>query len=65
VNIMWKVLYSRWKVVFGSGIGTCVEGIIVNIFWRILHSSFTELLDLEWKTLPLTLCVKYCTASGQ
>jgi len=108
VNIMWKILHSRWTVVLQlewsvlqwtlcgryctaggqwycslnvvcyseqnvedtaqqveNGIGAWMECVTVNIIWKVLHSSWTVVLQLECIVLQWTVCGRYCTAGGQ
>jgi len=108
VNIMLKVLHSRWTVVLqlewsvlewtlcgryctaggqwycrlngvcysehyvegttqqvDSGIAGWMECVTVNIMWKVLHSRWTVVLQLEWSVLEWKLCGRYCTAGGQ
>jgi len=108
VNIMWKILHSRWTVVLqvewsvllwtlcgryckaggqyycrlsglcysehyvedtaqqvDSGIACWMECVTVNIMWKILHSMWTVVLQVEWSVLLWTLCWSYCTPGGQ
>jgi len=109
VNIMWKLLHSRWTVELQleccvlqwtlcgrhctaggqcycslnvvchsehyvedtvqqveSGIGAWMECVTENIMlWKLLHSRWTMVLELEWSVLPWTLCGRYCTAGEQ
>jgi len=37
-----------------SGIAAWMECVTVNIMWKILHSRWTEVLQLEWSTLQWT-----------
>ena len=39
--------------------------VTVNIMWKILHSRWTVVLQLEWSVLQWTLCGRYFTAGGQ
>jgi hypothetical protein len=48
-----------------SGIATGMECVTVNIMWKILHSRWTVVLQLEWTVLQLTLCGRYFTVSGE
>ena len=108
VNIMWKVLHSRWTVVlqlewsvlqwtlsgryFTAGgqwycslNGVCysehyvedtsqqvdsviagwMECVTVNNIWKVLHSRWTVLLQVEWSVLQWTLFRRYFKAGGQ
>ena len=85
VNIMWKLLHSRWTMVLelewsvcyrehyvegiaqqvDSGIGAWMECVTVNIMWKVLHSRWTLILQLECSVLQWTLCGNYSTAGGQ
>ena len=42
-----------------------MECVRVNINWKVLHSRWTVLLQLEWSVLQWTLCRRYFTAGGQ
>jgi len=42
-----------------------MECVTMNIIWKVLHSSWTVLLQVEWNVLQWTLYGKYCTAGGQ
>ena len=42
-----------------------MECVTVNIIWKILHSIWTVVLQLEWSVLHWTLYGRYFTASGQ
>jgi len=48
-----------------SDISGWMEGGTVNIMWKVLHSSWTVILQVEWSVLQWTLCGRYCTAGGQ
>ena len=48
-----------------SGIAAWMECVTVNIMWKILHSRWTVVLQVEWSVLLWTLCGRYCTAGGQ
>ena len=48
-----------------SVIAAWMECITVNIMWKILHSMWTVVLQLEWRVLEWTLCGRYFTACGQ
>ena len=39
--------------------------VTVNIIWKILHSRWTVVLQLEWSALQWTLSGRYFTADGQ
>ena len=108
VNIMWKVLHSRWTVVLqfecrvlqwtvcgryctaggqwywslngvcysehyvegtvqqvDSGTAGWMECVTINNMWKVLHSRWTVLLQVEWSVLQWTLCGRYWTAGGQ
>jgi len=108
VNIIWKILHSRWTVVmrlewsaskwtlsgryFTAGgqwkwgfngvrysenymedtsqqvdifIAASMNCVTVNIIWKILHSRWTVVLQLECSALQWTLYGKYFTAGGQ
>jgi len=108
VNIMWKILHSKWTVVLqlewsvlqwrvsgryftaggqwycnlnelcysenyvedtsqqlDSGIATWMNCVTVNIMWKILHSRWTVVLQLEWSVLQWTVFERYFTAGGQ
>ena len=51
--------------VVDSGISAWMECITVNIMWKILHSRWTVVLQLEWRVLQWTLCGRYFSAGGQ
>jgi len=40
-------------------------GVTVNFKWKILHSMWTVLLEIEGRVLQWTICGRYCTAGGQ
>jgi len=108
VNIIWKILHSRWTVVLqlewsalqwtlrgryftvggqcycssnevcysehylegtsqmvGSGFAARMKCVTVNIMWKILHSRWTVVLQLEWSVLQWTLSGRYFTDGGQ
>ena len=48
-----------------SGIAAWVECVTVNIMWKILHSRWTVVLQLEWSVLQWIICGRYFTACGQ
>jgi len=48
-----------------SGIAARMDCIRMNIMWKILHSKWTVVLQLEWRVLEWTLCGRYFTAGGQ
>ena len=48
-----------------SGIAAWMECVTVNVMWKIFHSRWTVVLQLEWSVLQWTLCGRYFTASGQ
>jgi len=48
-----------------SGIAVWMECVTVNIMWKVLHSRWTVVLQVEWSALQQTLCGRYCTAVGQ
>ena len=48
-----------------SGIAGWMECVTVIIMWKVLHSRWTVVLQLEWSVLQLTLCERYFTARGQ
>jgi len=33
--------------------------------WKVLHTRWTVVLQVEWRVLEWTLCGRYCTAGGQ
>ena len=49
----------------GSGIAAWMECVTVNIVWKILHSTWTVVLQLDWRVLQWTLYGRYFTAGGQ
>jgi len=49
----------------GSGIAVWMECVVVNIIWKILHSRWTVVLQLEWSVLLWTLYERYFTAGEQ
>jgi len=61
VNIMWKILQSRWAVKMQMW----MECVTVNIMWNVLHSRCTEELQLEWGVFQWTLGGRYCKVGGQ
>jgi len=108
VNIIFKILHSRWRVVLqlefivlqctlhgryftavgqwysslnvvcysehyledtlqqvDSGIAARMECVTVNIIFKILHSRWTVVLQLEWIVLQCTLHRRYFTTGGQ
>jgi len=48
-----------------SGIAAWMECVTVNIVWKILHSTWTVVLQLDWRVLQWTLYGRYFTAGGQ
>ena len=46
VNIMWKILHSRWTVVLQ--VEWCVT---VNIMWKVQYSRWRVILQVEWSVL--------------
>jgi len=48
-----------------SGIAAWMECVTVNIIWKILHGSWTLVLQLASSALQWTLCGSYFTAGGQ
>jgi len=48
-----------------SCIAAWMACVTVNIMWKILHSKWTVVLQLEWSALQWTLCGRYFTAGGQ
>jgi len=48
-----------------SGIAGWMVCVTVNIMWKVLHSRWTVVLQVEWSVLQWTLCGKYCTDGGQ
>ena len=48
-----------------SGIAAWMECVTVNVMWKILHSGWTVVLQLEWSVLQWTLCGRFFTAGGQ
>jgi len=48
-----------------SGIAAWMECVTVNILWKVLHSRWTVVLQVEWSVLQWTLFGRYCTAGGQ
>jgi len=42
-----------------------MECVTVNIMWKVFHSKWTVVLQLEWSMLERTLCASYYTAGGQ
>jgi len=48
-----------------SCIPVSMECVTVNIMWKVLHSRWKVLLQVEWSVLHWTLCWRYCTAGGQ
>jgi len=48
-----------------SGIAAWMECVTVNIIWKIFHSRWTVVLQLEWSVLQWTLYGRYFTAGGQ
>ena len=42
-----------------------MECATVNIIWKIIHSRWTVVLQLEWSVLQWTLYGRYFTAGGQ
>ena len=108
VNIIWKILHSRWTVILqlewsvlqwtlygrlftaggqwycslnvvcyseyymedtsqqvDSDIAAWMECVTVNIIWKIIHSRWTVILQLECSVLQWTLYGRYFTAGGQ
>jgi len=61
VNIIWKILHSRWAVILQLE-WNCVT---VNIIWKILHSRWTVILQPEWSVLYWTLYGRYFRVGGQ
>jgi len=49
----------------GSGIAGWMDCVRVNIMWKLLHSRWTVVLQLEWCVLQWTWCGRFCTAGGQ
>jgi len=39
-----------------SGTAEWMECVTVNIMWKLLHSRWTVVLQVEWSVLQLTLC---------
>jgi len=39
--------------------------VTLNITWKVLHSSWTVVLWVEWSVLQWTLCGRYCTVGGE
>jgi len=48
-----------------SGIAAWMWCVAVNIIWKILHSMWTVVLQVEWSVLQWTLYGRYFTAGGQ
>jgi len=48
-----------------SSIAAWMECVTVNIIWKLLHSRWTVVLQLECSVLQWTLYWKYFTAGGQ
>ena len=48
-----------------SGIAVWMECVSVNNMWRVLHSRWTVVLQLDWTALQWTLYLRYFTAGGQ
>jgi hypothetical protein len=47
-----------------SGSAAWMECVTVNIFWKLLHSEWTVVLQVEWNLLQWTLSGRYFTAGG-
>ena len=108
VNFIWRIIHSRWRVAFllvlsalqctlygryftaggqwycslngvrysehymedtsqkvDSGIAAWMECVTVNIIWKILHSRWKVVLQVERIVLQWTLSGRYFTAGGQ
>jgi len=48
-----------------SSIVVGMECVTVNSMRKVLHSSWTVVLWVEWSVLKWTVCGSYCTAGGQ
>jgi len=48
-----------------SFIAGWMECVTVNFMWKLLHSRWTVLLQVEWSVLKWTSCGRYCSAGGQ
>jgi len=48
-----------------SGITAWMNCVAVNIIWKIIHSRWTVVLQVEWSVLQWTLYGRYFTAGGQ
>jgi len=48
-----------------SGIAGGMECVKVIIMWKVLHSRWTVIFQVEKSVLQRTLCGRYCTAGGQ
>jgi hypothetical protein len=48
-----------------SSIAAWNECVTVNIIWKIIHSWWTVVFQLEWSVLQWTLSGRYFTAGGQ
>jgi len=47
-----------------SVIASWMEWFTVNIMWKLLHSRWTVVLQVEWSMLQWTLCRSYCKLGG-
>jgi len=48
-----------------SGIAAWMECVTVNTIWKILHSRWTVVLQLEWSVLQWTIYGRYFIGNGQ
>ena len=48
----------------GTGIVAWMKCVTVNIIWKVLHSRWTLVLQLEWSALQWTLYGRYFTEVG-
>ena len=48
-----------------SCIAVCMKFVTVNIMWKLLHSRWTVVLQVECSGLQSTLCGRYFTVGGQ
>jgi len=66
----WILCYSEYYVdvtaqQLDSVIAPWMECVTVNFIWKLLHSKWTFLLQVEWSVLQWKLFGIYSTARGQ
>jgi hypothetical protein len=42
-----------------------MEFVTLNNVWKVLHSGWTVVLEVEWSVLQCTMSGRYFTAGGQ